>query len=80
MFLKKKKRGNGFVGEGRWEKLGGVEGEETVVEAYCMREKSVFDKKKKSKTFKILIIYFKREFEQKYPAWVDIAAVDDKGN
>ena len=46
-----------------------------------MREKSVFDKnKKKSKTIKILIIYFKREFEQKYPAWVDTAAVDDKGN
>lgn len=69
------------MGEGRWGNLGGVKGGETVVEAHCMREKSVLDKnKKKSKTIKILIIYFKREFELKYPAWVDIAAVDDKGN
>lgn len=68
------------MGEGRWGKLGGMEGAETVIEAYCMREKSFFDKNKKSKTIKILIIYFKREFEQKYPARVEFAAMDDKGN
>lgn len=58
-----------------------MEGAETVIEAYCMREKSVFDKnKKKSKTIKILIIYFTTELEQKYPAWVEFAAMDDKGD
>jgi hypothetical protein len=43
-FLKRKWRG----GEGteRWEcELGGAEGGETVVEMYCMTEKSIYNKK-----------------------------------
>lgn len=68
-----------------WERGGGESWEEWREQKLWLRyivwEKNLLlIKIKKSKTIKMLIIYFKREFEKKYPARVEFAAMDDKGN
>lgn len=41
-FLKRKQREHRSAGERRWEELGRVEGEETMVGPYCMKDFSFF--------------------------------------
>jgi hypothetical protein len=47
IFYNKIQKGGGSGGEGRWEKLGGVEGGETVIKIYCMRKESSSNTRKK---------------------------------
>lgn len=44
--LMRRKKGSGSGWEGSGEKLGGVEGGETVIGIYCMRKESIFNKRK----------------------------------
>ena len=43
------KRRNHLEGRGDKEELGGVEGGETILMMYCMRKKSISNKRKKNK-------------------------------
>jgi hypothetical protein len=49
--LKKKWKGNGSGDKRHGEDPEGVKREETVVGTYCMREESIFDKKRKQNSF-----------------------------
>ena len=46
-FLMRNRKGVNLEGSG--EKVGGVEGQETVLRIYCMRKESIFNKRKKIK-------------------------------